>query len=227
MRTERELGHDAEVAAAAAHGPEELGVLVGARRDELVRRPARPRAASRLSIVRPYAARQVPDAAAERQPADAGRGDDPARDGKPVRVRGGVDVGPGASSADANRARVRHRPRRSEQREIGHDAVVDAPEAAAVVAAAAHRQRQVVRAREGDQRPRRRPALAQRAITAGSLVDHRVEQSPRLVVARVVGPDQLALERCSELAPSRNCSSFTSCSSCYLLGRSPGSRSAR
>ena len=52
MRAERELGDDAEVAAAAAQRPEQVGVLVGARR-HLRRRRSTTSAASRLSIVRP------------------------------------------------------------------------------------------------------------------------------------------------------------------------------
>ena len=55
------------------------------------------------------------------------------------------------------------------QRQVDDDAVVDAPEAAAVVAAAADRERHAVLAREARSRARRRPALAQRAISAGRL----------------------------------------------------------
>ena len=129
---------------------------------------------------------------------------------------------PGAAAADANRARARgSTDDRVQQREVDDDAVVDAAEAAAVVAAAADREREVVR--------RARSAIA-RATSSGAraardqrrpLVDHRVEQRPRLVVARVVGPDQLALERCSELTAGRNGNSFT-CAHLYLPSKYPG-----
>ena len=211
MRAERELGHDAEVAAAAAHGPEELGVLVGARRDALAvgeHDLGREQVVDRQAVP----AREVTDAAAERQPADAGRRDDPARNREPVRMRRRVHLAPGRSSADANRARAGIDRDRAEQRQVGHDAVVDAPEAAAVVAAAAHRKRQVVRAGEGDHARHVRRARAARDH-GRPLVDHRVEQRPRLVVARVVGPDQLALEPRAELTSSRNRNSSPPCSS--------------
>ena len=167
MALERELGHDPEVAAAAAHGPEELGVLVGAGRHALAvgqHDLGREQVVDRQAV-RP---REVTDAAAERQPADAGRRDDPARHGEPMRMRGGIDLAPGGSAADANRARAGIDRDRIQQREIRDDAVVDAPEAAAVVAAAPDRQRQVVCAREGDHAATS-AGLAQRAITAGRL----------------------------------------------------------
>ena len=66
MGAELELRDDAEVPAAAAQRPEQLGVLVVARRGRRTRRRARPRrtAASRSSG---RAAHQPPDPAAERQ----------------------------------------------------------------------------------------------------------------------------------------------------------------
>jgi len=93
MQLELELRDDTEVAAASAQSPEEIRVLglarvnepavggddVGAhevvtRETELAHRPA--------------------DAAAEREAGDAGRRDEAARRGEPVRLRLVVDVGP-------------------------------------------------------------------------------------------------------------------------------------
>ena len=107
-----------------------------------------------------------------------------------------------------------------EQREIGQDAVVDAAEATSVVAASACGQRQVVRSREGD---RGCDVLRARAARdhGGSFVDHRVEKDPGFVVARVVGPDQLALERRSELTPCRNRSRFIPAHHVPPLGTTP------
>ena len=106
------------------------------------------------------AAGEVAVPAAERQARDAGRGDDPAGHGEPVLVRGGVDLAPEAAAADADGSCLGIDGDRLQQREIADDAVVDAAEAAAVVAAAADRERQVVLARERD---RRRDVLGARA----------------------------------------------------------------
>ena len=77
VAAERERGDDAEVAAAAADRPEEVAVLVRARaclgavREDDV-------GLEQVVDREPEAAAQVTDPAAEREPADAGRGDDPA-----------------------------------------------------------------------------------------------------------------------------------------------------
>ena len=100
--------------------------------------------------------------AAERQACHARRGDDPAGHREPVLMRGGVDLLPQAAAADANRSRLGIDRDRLQQREIADDSGVDAAEATAVVAAAADRERQVVRARERD----RRRDLVRRSRTA-------------------------------------------------------------
>src|SRR5205814_7501254 len=75
---ERERRHDAEVAAASAQSPEQVVVLVLARRHE--------RTVGKYDVSGDHVvdrqselARQVADAAAEREPADAGGPDDPER----------------------------------------------------------------------------------------------------------------------------------------------------
>ena len=67
-----------------------------------------------------------------------------------------VDLAPGAAAADADGAGLRVDLDRLQRREVDHDAVVDGAEAAAVVAAAADRQRQVVLGGEADRPSRRR-----------------------------------------------------------------------
>ena len=112
VRLERELGHDAEVAAAAAQRPEEVGVLVGARGHRL---PVREDDLGAEQVVDREAvrAREVSHPSAERQAADAGRRDDAARNGEPVLVRRRVDLAPGGAAADADGSRPRGRPRPS------------------------------------------------------------------------------------------------------------------
>ena len=101
MQAEGERGDDAEVAAAAADRPEQVGVLVGARADALA---AGQHELGLEQVVDRQAALagQVAEAAAEGQAADAGRRDDPARRGEAVLVGGGVDLAPGAAAADAD-----------------------------------------------------------------------------------------------------------------------------
>ena len=81
VEPELELGDDAEVAAAPAQRPEELRVLVRARLDPLAVRQD-DLGGEQVVDREPVTARQMPDAAAERQSADAGGGDDAARDRK-------------------------------------------------------------------------------------------------------------------------------------------------
>jgi hypothetical protein len=95
MQAEDERRHDAEVAAAAAEGPEEVGILVGAGGDALA---AGQHDVGRQRVVdrQPVLARQVAVAAAEREAADPGGGDDAADRREPVLVRGAIDVAPRA-----------------------------------------------------------------------------------------------------------------------------------
>ena len=198
VEAERELRDDAEVAAAAADRPVEVRVLVGARADALA---AREHHLGREQVVdrQPALAGQVPEAAAEGQAADAGGRDDPARGREAVLVGGGVDLAPGAAAADADGAGLRVDLDRLHRREVDHDPVVDGAEAAAVVAAAADRQRQVVLGGEAD-----RPGDVVGVRAAGdqrrAAVDHRVVDGARLGVGRVVGTDQLAAETAQLLA---------------------------
>ena len=87
VQPEQERGDDAEVAAAAADRPVEVGVLVGARAHALA---AGEHELGLEQVVDRQAALagQVAEAAAERQAADAGRRDDPARRREAVLVGG-------------------------------------------------------------------------------------------------------------------------------------------
>ena len=188
VQPEQERGDDAEVAAAAADRPVKVGVLVGAGAHALA---AREHHLGLEQVVDGQAAlaRQVTEAAAEREAAHAGRRDDPAGRRKAVLVRRAVDLAPRAAAADADRARLGIDLDVLQRREVDHDPVVAGPEPGAVVPAAADGQQQAAVASEADDardlvcvgaaRDQRRPP-----------VDHRVVDLARLVVAGVLRPDQ-------------------------------------
>ena len=95
-RVQRELerGHDAEVAAAAAQRPEQLGMLVGGGADRLAARGHEldgEQVVAREAVL----ALEPAGAAAEREAGDAGARDAAADGGEPVLLGGAVDLGPG------------------------------------------------------------------------------------------------------------------------------------
>src|SRR5207245_2067638 len=98
VQPEEERRDDAEVAAAAADRPVEVGVLVRAGTHLVA---VRENHLGFEKVVDRQAALpgQVPEPAAERQPADAGGGDDPARCGESVLARRAVDLTPDAPAA--------------------------------------------------------------------------------------------------------------------------------
>ena len=141
------------------------GVLVGARGHLL---PVREHDLSSQQVVdrEAVATRQVSDAAAESQPADARRGDDPAGHRQSV-VGGHVDLAPGAPPPTLTvRAGRPIPPQRARGR---RPPVVDAAEPAAVVAASSDRRAGTsVRLAQTRSPGRRRRREAQRAMSAGA-----------------------------------------------------------
>ena len=103
---ELELRHDREVAAAAAQGPEEVGVL-GLRGRQHV--AGRGHDAGRDEVVdrQPVLAAQPSHAAAEGQPADAGVADQADGHGEAVLLGGRVEVAEQRPAADLHPPRVR------------------------------------------------------------------------------------------------------------------------
>ena len=143
MQPEDEGGDDAEVAAAAADRPEEVGVLVcgcshllAAGEDDV--------GLEQVVDAETAFAGQVAQAAAQREAADAGGRDDPARRRQAVLVGRRIDLAPRAAAADPDRAGLGVDLDALQPRKVEDDAVVDGPQPGAVVAAAADRQRQVV-----------------------------------------------------------------------------------
>ena len=125
MQPEQERRDDAEVAAAPADRPEQVGVLVGARANALA---VREHHLGFEQVVDREAALagQVAEATAERQPAHARGADDPAGRREPVRARRGVDLAPSAAAADSHGASLRVDLDVAQQRQVDDDAVVDA-----------------------------------------------------------------------------------------------------
>ena len=92
----------------------------------------------------PALPRQVADAAAQRETADAGGRDDAGRDGQAEGVRRVIDVAPQRAAAGEHRLLLRIDAHVSHRRQIDHQPVVADAEAAGVVAAAADRDEQLV-----------------------------------------------------------------------------------
>ena len=160
-----ERGDDAEVAAAAAQRPEQVGVLVGRRahdlalggdhvhRDHVVAGPA-------------VAARQVAEAAADGEAGDAGGGDEAEHGRQPVHLRLAVQIAQRAAGLRAADALRRIDPDAAQQRQVDHQPAVAHREAGDVVAAAAHRADE--RCSRANRTARTTSAVpVQRAISAG------------------------------------------------------------
>ena len=136
MQAVREGGCDAEVAAAAAERPEEVGVgrlghvehvAVGV--DELDGQQV----VGREAVFR----HQPAEPAAEREPGDPRRRDHAAGDGEPVLARGGVELRPGEAALCPHRAGVRVDLGALHLGEVDHHRVVGDRAAGHVVASAA------------------------------------------------------------------------------------------
>ena len=141
---------------------------------------------SRLSMVNPYFARQVPETTAQREPADSRASDNSRRHGEPEGVRGVVHIAPTASAAHANRARTGVDMYVANRRQVDHQHTVGHAQASGVVASAANRYRQVVGACEphGSHHVGSIHALRERCRL---LVDHRVIDFAGILVTPVLG----------------------------------------
>jgi hypothetical protein len=190
MHPEQERRDDAEVAAAAADRPEQVGVLVGISTDD--RAVGQHHLGLQQAVdAEPMLAGEMADAAAQGEAADAGRPDDAAGRGHAHLVGGAIDLAPGAAAAHPHGLVVSVDVDLAHRREVDHDAVVAAAEAAAVVAAPTHRQQRAVSLCEADHGRHiggRGAARDQRRAA----VDHPVVELARLVIAAVARRDQLA-----------------------------------
>ena len=194
---EGEPGDDAEVAAAAAQRPEQLGVRVGVDLDHLAGGQDE---LQRDEVVAGQAvlAGEPADAAAEREAGHAGLGHDPGRDDQLVRRGRGVDVAEPAAAADVHQLALGVDGDVAQPGQVDGQAAVRHGLAGHVVAAAADRGREPVLAGHAD---RGHHVLGAGAAQdqAGPPVGHGVPELAGLLVLGVVGADDVALERAGEL----------------------------
>ena len=192
MQAVLERGHDPEVAAAAAQAPEQVGVLVLARAQQ-VAVDGHDVGGQQVVDRGAVAAHQPADPAAEREAGDARVGDDAADRGQAVFLRGGVEVAPQDTGSGASGPRFGVQLDRAHRRQVDHEAVVVDAQARDAVAAAADGDREVALAGEperGGHVGGARGAGDQR----GPAVDRAVPDLAGLVVVVVAGAQQLTLE---------------------------------
>src|SRR5205085_1647935 len=186
----RSLGDDAEVAAAATEPPEELGVLVFGRGDDLAL-GGDDVGADQVVGGEAELALEPAAAGAEREADDAGARHAPAGDGEPERQRLSVERAPVETGLSAYGVRVRVDADTRHRAHVEDDPVVDGREAGDGVASGPDRKRKPGRARETDRaddvggpgRPEDHPRPA---------VEHAVEDGAPLVVGRIARLDDLA-----------------------------------
>ena len=137
-----EGGDDAEVAAAAADGPEEIGMLgragvnrVAVREDEI--------GAEQVVDRHAVTPAEPPEAAAQRESGDAGVTDRASRRCEPERLRGFVEVRPARARFGSRGALHRIDLHGLHLSEVDHDAVVTRRLAGHVVTTAPHGNRHV------------------------------------------------------------------------------------
>ena len=192
VRAELERRDNAEVAAATAQRPEQLGVLAVTR---VHLRPIGEHhvGADQAVDSQAEAPRQVPEPAAQREPTHPGRRDDPRRGGATVLGGRPVDVAPRAASADADAVGVRVDDHLGHAGQVDDDPVVDDAQAASVVPAAAHREWRFVGTRERDAAC---DIVGARAAheEGGTSVDHAVVDGSRIVVARITSADDAVIQ---------------------------------
>ena len=131
-----ERRHHAEIAAAAADGPEQIRVLSLAGGDE---RPVGQDHVRFEQVVdrETVLAGEIAGAAAQGETRDACGRNDAERDRQPEWMSGVIDVTRGAAGLDANRLVGGIDPHPLHRRQVDHQSVVDAAEPGSTVAAAA------------------------------------------------------------------------------------------
>ena len=188
-----ERGDDAEVAAAAAQRPDQIGVLTIGR---VHQRAVGKDDVGAEQIVRGHAVAtaQPAEAAAEREAGDAGVADGAAGRRQPECLRFSIELRPPQSGLGPGRLRGRVDANALHLREVDDHAVVARAPPGDVVGAAADRKRQVRIAREvdGGDDVRRGPAADDGRRTP---VDDGVPDTACIVVAGVGRRDDVAAHR--------------------------------
>ena len=187
-----EAGHHAEVAAPAAQGPEQIGVLGLGRADDA--RVGGHHVEGDDAVAGPAeAAGQVPEPAAQGEPGDAGRGDESQRRRKAVELGLAIHVAQEAAGLRPREPGRRIHPDATHQRHVEHHRAVGDREAGDVVAASLDRERQPMLAHElhrGDDVSHAETADHQR----GAAIDHGVPEAASVVVAWITGAEERAAQ---------------------------------
>ena len=189
---EPERGDDAEVPASASQRPEQVGVIVGRRPDDLAL------GGDHLGFHEvvdgeSVLAHEPADAAAQAEAADAGVAHDAARGGQTVRLCLVVDISPQGTALDEGRALDGIDRDGAHRREVDHDSVVAHRGAGDVVAAASHGDLEVAVAGEAHRCDHVGGATAA-GDQPGSPVDGAVPHGAGVVVVVVVRGDHVAPE---------------------------------
>src|SRR6266516_854859 len=190
MQLEQERGDNAEVAATTAYCPEQVGMLLGAGRDEAAIGEYHVNA-KQVVDRQAQCSREVADASTQCQSTDTGTRNEAAGSGQPEGVRGMVHLAPGAATFDASSARGRINAHTLHARQVDHQAVIAGTQAGAAVPAASHGQRQLVLAGEVDRRDHIGHIHAA-GDQGGSFLDHAVVDADSLLVASITGTKQLS-----------------------------------
>ena len=192
VAAEGERRDDAEVPAAAAQRPEQVGVRGRAGRDE---RAVGEHDVGGEEVVHGEAEApgQVADAAPERQAGHAGGGEEAGRGGHAERHRRMVDVSPGASGVGADGVVLRVDRGAAQQGQVDDQGVVLHAEPRRVMAAAPDGDLDAVLAGEADAGDDVGDVPAARD-GRGALVDHAVVDGAGLVIPGVRRPDQVAAQ---------------------------------
>ena len=181
--------------------PEQLGVLVVARVHQA---PVGGDDVGGDEVVagQPVLAHEPADAAAEREPGDPGRRDEPAGHGEPEGLRLVVEVAPRRAALGGGGAPLRVDAHGGHAGQVDDDAAVDGGEAGERVPAAAHGDEEVLAAGEVDR--------AQDVGDPGAADDERrapvvgaVPDRSGFVVGVVLGPDELPSQALLELVERR------------------------
>ena len=190
MQPEPERGDDAEVPAAASQRPEQVGVIVGRRPDDLTvggDHLGFHEVVDGESVL----AHEPADAAAEGEAADAGVAHDAARGSQTVRLCLLVDISPQGTGLDEGGALNGIDRDGAHRREVDHDSVVAHGGAGDVVAAASHGDVEVAVAGEAHRCDHIGGAAAA-GDQPGSPVDVAVPHGAGVVEVVVVGTDHVA-----------------------------------
>ena len=192
VQRETERAGDAEVPAAAAQRPEQVGVIVGRRADDLAL------GGDHLDLREvvdgePVLAHEPADAAAQADTADAGMADDAARGSETVRLRRMVDISPQGAALDECRALDRIDRDGAHRRQVDHDPAVAHRGAGDVVTPTANGDLEIAVAGEAH-RGGHIGGVAAAGNQPRSSVDGAVPYGSGGVVVIVVGDDHIAPE---------------------------------